>query len=326
MAAVSDTMGTHTPAQERMKRLLAEKIARENRVALVVNTKSRRGQATYREAKKLLEQHGIDVAAAFPVRDPSRMPGIVAECVDAGYTLVVVGGGDGSISAVTDSFANKPVVFGLLPLGTANSFARTLGLPLDLAGAIDVIANGKIVDVDLGCIDGHTFANAAAIGLQPMIARTVPHRLKKIAGRIGYLAVAAAVVTRLKPFVCTITLEDGRIERFPEALEVRIANGGYKGGTLIAREASVESGDLVVHVVKGRTAARLAKVWAQVYIGIAPSLDTIAVMRGTKFRIETDPVHYVSIDGEAVAQTPIDVSVVKQALRIMASRDRTDLI
>ena len=94
---------------------------------------------------------------------------------------------------------------------------------------------------------------------------------------------------------------------------------------LIAREASVESGDLVVHVVKGRTAARLAKVWAQVYAGVPPSLDTITVLRGTKFRIETDPVHYVSIDGEAVAQTPIDVSVATQALRIMAPRSQTEL-
>ena len=325
MASVSPVVEAGEAEREQAKQTLGERIARERRAALVVNTKSRRGQAAYREAKHLLEQRGIDVTAAYPVRDPTRMPAIVAQCVDEGHALVVVGGGDGSISAVTDSFANKPVALGLLPLGTANSFARTLQLPLDLAGAIDVIANGKVIDVDLGCIDGHTFANAAAIGLQPMIARAVPHKLKKIAGRIGYLVVAAGVLTRLKPFQCTITFEGGRTEHFPEALEVRIANGAYKGGTLIAREADVESGDLVVHVVKGRTPGRLAKVWAQVYLGIPPSLDTIAVMRGTNFRIETTPIHYVSIDGEAVAHTPIDVSVVRQALRVIAPRDRTDL-
>ena len=322
---MSDIEAASTSEREQVKRTLGERIGREKRAALVVNTKSRRGQAAYRDAKHLLERRGIDVTAAYPVRDPTRLPSIVAQCVDEGHALVVVGGGDGSISAVTDSFANRPVALGLLPLGTANSFARTLGLPLDLAAAINVIVDGKVIDVDLGRIDGHTFANAAAIGLQPMIARAVPHRLKKIAGRIGYLAVAAVVVTRLKPFRCKIVFDDGRTEQFPEALEVRIANGRYKGGALIAREADVESGDLVVHVVKGRTAMRLAKVWAQVYTGIAPSLDSIAVMRGTRFRIETMPALYVSIDGEAVAQTPIEVSVARQALRIMAPRDFEDV-
>ena len=101
-----------------------------------------------------------------------------------------------------------------------------------------------------------------------------PHRLSR--------SLPPGCSTRLKPFGCTITFEDGRRKHFPEALEVRIANGAYKGGMLIAREADVESGDLVIHVVKGRSPTRLAKVWAQVVAGIAPSLDTISSsMRGT---------------------------------------------
>lgn len=311
--------------REKIKADLGERVRRERRAALVVNTKSRRGQAMYRDAKRSLEERGISLSASFPVRDPARMPETVARCITEDHPLVIVGGGDGSISAVTDFFAHKPVALGILPLGTANSFARTIGVPLDLAGAVDVLVAGKVVDVDLGRINGRTFANAAAIGLQPAIARAVPHRLKKIAGRVGYLVIAAGMLTRLKPFRCTIAFANGEERTFPEALEVRIANGGYKGGLLVAREADPESGHLVIHVVQGRSVLRLSKIWAQVVAGIAPPPDQLVMMRGTSFTVATDPAHYVSVDGEAVAQTPIEVGIARQALCIMAPRDRTEL-
>jgi predicted polyphosphate/ATP-dependent NAD kinase len=63
-----------------------------------------------------------------------------------GHRLVIVGGGDGTISSVVDLFAYRNVVFGLLPLGTANSFAKTLSIPLDVEGAVEVIVNGKLAD------------------------------------------------------------------------------------------------------------------------------------------------------------------------------------
>jgi diacylglycerol kinase family enzyme len=73
------------------------------------------------------------------VRDPDRLPEAVRKVISKGCKQVIVGGGDGTISSVVDDFAYRDVVFGLLPLGTANSFARTLGIPLTVAKAVDVI-------------------------------------------------------------------------------------------------------------------------------------------------------------------------------------------
>lgn len=321
-ALASDDASLAKAARERAKSDLAERIRREKRAALVVNTRSRRGQAGYRKAKHLLEERGIVLGAAYPVRDPSRFPEIVAQCVAEGYPLVILGGGDGSISASMDSFADRPVALGLLPLGTANSFARTLGIPVNLAHAVDVITGGKLVDVDLGRINGNCFANGAAVGLPSTIARVVPHSLKKIAGRLGYLTVAAGMLLRHKPFRCTIVFTDGRRLDVPEAVEIRIANGAYEGGVLIAREADVESGDLIVYVVKGRSLLHLSIVWAQLAVGLTPSPAHFATMRGTRFSVTTDPPHYVAIDGEAVTKTPIEVDVVRQGLCLMAPRER----
>ncbi len=78
--------------------------------------------------------------------------------------MVIVGGGDGSLSSNIDHFLGKDTIFALLPLGTANSFARTLGIPLDLDGAIEVILTGEPRQIDLGCINGDHFLNAAALG------------------------------------------------------------------------------------------------------------------------------------------------------------------
>src|SRR3546814_3371184 len=105
--------------------------------------------------------------------------------------MVIVGGGDGSISGAVDSFIGCDCVFALLPLGTANSFARTLGIPVDLDGAIDVIATGRRARIDLGAIDGDYFANVAAIGMPSLIGSTIPNGLKRVLGRAGYVIWAA---------------------------------------------------------------------------------------------------------------------------------------
>ena len=158
---------------ERKRRLQAE-IRAERVAALVVNTRSRRGARLYSQALRLLEKRGYTVDASYPVQDPGRLPAIVSSLIVDGHKLVIVGGGDGTISSVVDHFAYENVVFGLLPLGTANSFARTLSIPLSVAGAIDVIAHGKVVDIDLARINDDYFANTASIGVAPAVARAVP--------------------------------------------------------------------------------------------------------------------------------------------------------
>jgi diacylglycerol kinase family enzyme len=150
--------------------------------ALVVNTRSRRGAAYYSEAKSQLTRLGLILDADFSVRNPTKLIGIVGEAVDQGHKFIIVGGGDGTIGSVVDHFAYTRVLFGVLPLGTANSFARTLGIPLDLGGAIDVLINGKVADVDLGKInEDYYFANGSSIGM-PAVVGKATHRISSRSG------------------------------------------------------------------------------------------------------------------------------------------------
>ncbi|WP_404713027.1 diacylglycerol kinase family protein [Sphingomonas sp. MMS24-J13] len=124
------------------------------RAALIVNAKSRRGQKAFAEARRLLQEAGFTLVICKALKNPERLEREVKKAVGTGVPLVIVGGGDGSISSSVDHLVDKDTVFALLPLGTANSFARTLGIPLDVAGAVRVIAEGQTSLIDLGMIDG----------------------------------------------------------------------------------------------------------------------------------------------------------------------------
>src|SRR5687767_1513887 len=231
--------------------------------ALIVNARSRRGRALFRDAKKLLEEAGIRLSAAHAVRDPRRLKRMVDQAVADGAPMVIVGGGDGSLSCTIDYVVDHDVVFALLPLGTANSFARTLGIPLDLPGAVETIARGRRRRIDLGRIDGDYFANSAAMGLAPMIADSVPHGLKKYLGRLGYLVWAIWCLIRFRPFNVRI-LCDGD-SRSLTALELRIANGRFHGGVEVVDDAEVDSGEIVVQAVLGHYRRILVWNWLATY-------------------------------------------------------------
>jgi len=195
---------------------------------LIVNAKSRKGRDLFEQARGKLAAAGIDLSAAYALKDPSGLEATVQAAVAAGAPMVIVGGGDGSLSASVDHLVDHDVVLALLPLGTANSFARTLGIPLDLDGAVNVVANGVRRRIDLGMIDDDYFANCATLGLAPLVAETVPNQLKRVLGRVGYLVWASLKMVDFRPF--RLTVGEGEGAETVDALEVRIANGPYHGG------------------------------------------------------------------------------------------------
>ena len=281
------------------------------RAALIVNTKSRKGQEAYRDACRLLKQAGIELTIARAIKDPTNLPDAVREAVAAGAPMVIVGGGDGSISSSVDHVVGSDAVFAILPLGTANSFARSLEIPLDIEGAVGVITGGQAKRIDLGMLDNDYFANCAAIGLSPLIAESVPHGLKKWLGRPGYLGWAALQMARFKPFRLTVSGE-GKSETL-DVLEVRIANGRFHGGAELV-ETEVDDGEIVIQAVHGRLRLKLLWSWGLSLIGPDQVRGTVREFRGRSFRIETEPRLPISIDGEVDAKTPVTARLARRAI------------
>jgi len=302
----------------RVERIVSETMPLPRSAALIVNARSRKGRRLFRQACALLKAAGIELLFAHAVRRPAEMPDRVREAVKAGAPMVIVGGGDGSISCTVDEVVGSDAIFAVLPMGTANSFARTLRLPLDLPGAIEVIAGGRARTIDLGMIDGDYFANCASIGIAPQIAETVPHGLKAWLGRPGYLLWAARQLAVFHPF--RLTVGEGAEAETLEAVEVRIANGPYHGGVALVDEARLDSGRIVVQAVIGETRRTLVGNWIASTLHLRARHYTTREFEGEAIRVATDPPLPISIDGEVLAETPITARVARRAIRVAAPR------
>jgi YegS/Rv2252/BmrU family lipid kinase len=210
-------------------------------------------------------------------------------------------------------------VFAFLPLGTANSFARTVGVPLDLDGAVNVIATGIAREIDVGCINGDYFLNAAAMGIAPKVAETVPHGLKRKLGRLGYLIWASWSAANFRAF--RVKLEDGKRTVRMWATEVRIANGRYHGGIELIENADLKSGEIVIQVVTGRSVLKLGWSYFTSATKMKARRQTVREFVGRKFTLSTRPRMRVSIDGEVAEETPLEISAVPDAVTIAVPRD-----
>ncbi|SOB88129.1 lipid kinase, YegS/Rv2252/BmrU family [Sphingomonas guangdongensis] len=269
--------------------------------ALIVNARSRRGQALFKRACAAFADGDLQVDA-HAVEDPRELDDVLDRALARNPELVILGGGDGTISGLVDKLVGRGITLGVLPLGTANSFCRTLGIPLDIAGAVEVIKSGVPRTIDLGMIGDDYFANAATMGIAPQIAETVPHGLKKVLGRAGYLSWAALQFIKFKPF--WLTVDAGNGPQHLKVVEVRIANGRYHGGTELMEEAEVDSGEIVIECVRGHVKRRLVANWGASLLRLPQRREDVVVFRGKEIRLDSDPRLPISIDGEVLAHTP----------------------
>lgn len=108
-----------------------------------------------------------DIRADLTFTKPDSSPALIAQqAVEEGYDMVVVGGGDGTVSEVAKGLIHAPIPLGIVPIGTYNNIARSLNLPTDVAEACSVLAHGQIKSIDVGQANNeHYFFEAAGVGL-----------------------------------------------------------------------------------------------------------------------------------------------------------------
>ena len=287
--------------------------------ALIVNAKSRSGRRLFEKACALSDTLPFPVDA-YEVRHPKMLPAAIERAVTKKPDLIILGGGDGTISGLVDYLVGEQAALAVLPLGTANSFARTLKLPLTIEGAFDVIRDGHYRQIDLGMIDGDYFANCCAIGISPLIAETVPHGLKSWLGRFGYLTWAAWKFLRFKPF--TLILGEGATERRIDVVEVRICNGAFHGGTEIIEHSELDSGHIIVQAVTGRHKSKLVWNWFTHIFKLEARRATVEDFHGEALRVATEPPLAISIDGEVLAKTPIVARIAAGVIEVAAPKSR----
>ena len=307
----------------RTKQQLSEAIRRERRAVLVVNARSRRGRQLYDGARSRLIAAGFTLLDTYPVDRPGELEKSIAAAVDLGPDLLVAGGGDGTISTAARLLAHRDIALGLLPLGTTNNFARTVGVPLDLDDAVATLADGKVIDVDLGLAGDMPFTNHVGIGLSADVMLQAPSLLKRVTGRLAYPITALALLTRHRPLRAVVRA-DGRQHEFVTH-QLYVANGGFHAGRPITSDAHADDRLLVAYPVGGPTRRGLLRETARnVATGSRRTLGDEPFLAIDQLWLETDRPARVEVDGEPCGQTPMRIGLDANALRLMAPADAPD--
>jgi YegS/Rv2252/BmrU family lipid kinase len=229
--------------------------------------------------------------------------------------MVVVGGGDGTISAAAKHFAYGGTVLAVLPLGTGNAFARDLGLPSGLEEACALLKEGHVARVDMGEIEGRAFLNVATFGVSTLIAKGLDPSLKRRWGRAVYLASLLRAVCRARPIRAKLVL-DGREEEF-ESLQVVIGNGRFHAGPfLLAPDARIDSGRLSVYALASPKRRHFLRMAFRLYGGRHVEMEEVRSYSVEAGSLETWPTKQGVVDGEVCVKTPARFRSVPGALRV----------
>jgi diacylglycerol kinase (ATP) len=242
-----------------------------------------------------------------------------------GADLIVAAGGDGTLNGVINGIGENPadVRVGLLPLGTGNDFARTLGIPTDLEAAIEVVRAGETRAVDLVRVTSDKvryFINVSAGGFSGLVNEKLTTELKKTWGPLAYLRSAAAALPELRAYQTTLALDNTESLSL-ELYNVVVANGRYvAGGTLIAPEASIDDGMLDVILIQKKSAPELALLAASVALGTHLSSDAIVYRRAARVTVNSKPGMWFNVDGELVGNEPARFEILPRALRFVVPK------
>jgi diacylglycerol kinase (ATP) len=288
--------------------------ARRTRALLIFNKSSRRAGEAMDEAVSQLERYPhfeITIAECAAKEDLSP---IIASRRDA-CDLVILGGGDGTMNAAAKGLMEARCPLGILPLGTANDLARSLGIPEDIALATNIIAKGRRRLIDLGEVNGNPFFNVASIGLSADLAAELTSELKRRFGRIGYAIAAISVLLRAKPFRATIQSEEKRARAL--TLQIAVGNGlFYGGGMAIDKNARIDDGTLDLYSLEMRRAWKLALMARAFRYGEHGAWREVRVEHAQSFHVRTRRPRSINADGELVSRTPAHFRILPRAIEV----------
>ena len=279
---------------------------------LIVNENSRRGGEADEHIAHL-EAGGLTL-----VREPAPGPEQVGDLIRGmrnEVDCVVLAGGDGTMTGAAIALRETGLPLGILPLGTGNDLARSLGLPLDAEGAAGVILAGSTRRIDLGSVNGHPFFNVASIGLTTEITRRLNRATKRRLGRLAYPFTAFRVALRSRRFGALIRCGDATHK--VRTLQITVGNGRYYGGGMVVNEgAAIDDHMLDMVSLEPASKWRLLFMAAAFSSGEHDQLDSVRTDRATVVEVVTRHARPVSADGEIVTHTPARFGVIPEAVSV----------
>jgi len=290
------------------------------RALCLINRHARSGDLDSDQLADILEKAGL----ACTIRTGGKS-GDLAGCLRAeggDATVIVVGGGDGTISGLLADLLELDKPVGILPLGTANDLATSLGIPRDIAEAAAVIAAGHLRRIDLGRITGtgteqRWFANVASVGFGTDVARAHQGWRKRLLGVLAYPFAWLDAYRASRPFRIRLVLDGRTIAT--RCVQIAIGSGTrYGGGLLLSDQASHEDGLLWIYYIKPIRLLGWLRVIPALITGRHRKGGRSVVLSGRTARLETVRPLSINVDGDVDGETPADFAVHPGALAVFA--------
>jgi diacylglycerol kinase (ATP) len=285
--------------------------------AIVVNPTSgkRHGESIAARAVERLGDAGhttivVQGADAPSARDQLKL------AIDGGLDGVLVVGGDGALHGVLDHVADSDLIFGLIPAGTGNDTARSLGIPVkDVDAAVDLVIAGNVRTIDLARADEAYVATVVASGFDSKVNERA-NEMTWPRGNMRYNIAIVAELREFEPLPFTLVLDGKTIER--EAMLVAVGNGpSFGGGLRICEGAELDDGLLDVVVINPVSKPKLLRVFPKLYKGThvtLPEFERHLVKEVTL----TSPGIVAYGDGERLGPLPMTTRIQPGALRVFA--------
>jgi diacylglycerol kinase family enzyme len=256
--------------------------------------------------------------------EPAGLPAAVEQAAAGDSDAVVLGGGDGTLGSAAAVLAREgqPKPLGILPLGTFNHFAKDLGIPLDLEGAVRTVVAGGVRAVDLGEVNGNVFLNNSSIGIYPEVVRQREEiQDGGIAPKWAAMLRAAADQLRRFPMV-TVTLRLPAREMRVTSPMIFVGNNRYEMNLLrISRRSRLDAGELFLYVARDRSRIGFVALALRALLArldpekdfVSAGLPCLEVATSWRWSLR------VALDGEVRRlATPLRYRVRPRALRVLA--------
>jgi YegS/Rv2252/BmrU family lipid kinase len=245
--------------------------------------------------------------------------------VREGFATIVAAGGDGTANEVVNGMADVPqglalVRLGILPLGTVNVFARELRLPRQLPAVVRILAAGREMTMDLGCVEfgagGESqrryFLQLAGAGIDARAVELVSWALKKKTGPLAYLAAGLRALRETQPLIAV----EG-----PDPMSgqlVLVGNGHFYGGSFeFFPGASLRDGLLDVRVLTKVSAGRALQAALGLATGRVSRFLPMRHFRSPTVTLRSSSRIALQLDGEYAGELPATFSVLRQAVRVI---------
>lgn len=282
---------------------------------LLVNRHSRKGQTDLAKAIEQLQASGLALTEVA-LEQGQSIADLIRQHGDR-VDLVIVGGGDGTLNAAIAGLVDTQLPLGILPLGTANDLARTLGIPPSLPEACKIIIQGKQEAIDLGWVNDRYFFNVASLGLSVQITRQLTDDVKRRWGVLAYGMTALRVLWNSRPFWAELCI-DGQEVRQIRTVQIAVGNGRYYGGGLtVAQTAAIDDQRLDVYSLNLRHWWQMIPILPSMRSGNHTSWSFVDHIRCQAIEIRTRRRFTINTDGELTTATPADFRVLPLAISVI---------